>query len=116
MKKKIAVLAVLLGAVSIALMVGLMTAGAETKPEELSRPEGSLPAESSVPAGGISEPEEEPVQEAPIPADYSGWRQWSDGSWSYYRTGQRVTGWLQQGGSWYLLDADGIMHSGWQWQ
>lgn len=116
MKKKIAVLAVLLGAVSIALMVGLMTAGAETKPEELSRPEGSLPAESSVPAGGISEPEEEPVQEAPIPADYSGWRQWSDGSWSYYRTGQRVTGWLQQGGSWYLLDADGIMQTGWQWQ
>lgn len=36
MKKKTAVLAILLGAVSIALLAGLMTAGAETRPEDLS--------------------------------------------------------------------------------
>lgn len=77
MKKKTAVLAILLGAVSIALLAGLMTAGAETRPEDLSQPESVLPAESSVPAGGEAEPKEEPVQEAPVPADYSGWRQWT---------------------------------------
>lgn len=61
-------------------------------------------------------PEEEPVQEAPVPADYSGWRQWTDGGWSYYRGGERATGWLQLGGSWYLLDVNGIMQVGWQRQ
>lgn len=116
MKKKTAVLAVLLGAVSISLLAGLMTAGAETRPEDLSQPESVLPAECSVPAGGEAEPEEEPVQEAPVPADYSGWRQWTDGGWSYYRGGERATGWLQLGGSWYLLDVNGIMQTGWQRQ
>ena len=42
-----------------------------------------------------------------------GWVKNADSTWSYYKDGAKATGWLQDG-SWYYLDAAGIMKTGWQ--
>ena len=58
-----------------------------------------------------SSPEESVI--TPSKPAASGWQKASDGSWSYYRSGKRVTGWLLDNGYWYHLDKDGIMDTGW---
>ena len=58
-----------------------------------------------------SSPEESVI--TPSKPAASGWQKASDGSWSYYRSGKRVTGWLLDNGCWYHLDKDGIMDTGW---
>ena len=42
----------------------------------------------------------------------AGWEKNADGTWSYYVNGAKATGWVQAG-SWYYLNANGIMQTGW---
>ena len=42
----------------------------------------------------------------------AGWDKNADGTWSYYVNGSKATGWIQAG-SWYYLNANGIMQTGW---
>ncbi len=46
----------------------------------------------------------------------AGWVQNADGTWSYFNNdGSQVKGqWLQLGGVWYYIKADGIMATGWE--
>ncbi len=45
-----------------------------------------------------------------------GWDQLADGNWNFYdATGAKiVNNWTNVGGTWYFLNADGIMATGWQ--
>ena len=54
---------------------------------------------------------EDPIEK---PIEKSGWDKNADGTWSYYKNGAKATGWLQDGASWYYLDAVGVMKTGWQ--
>lgn len=53
---------------------------------------------------------DEPVQETKV-----GWSQNADGTWSFYdAVGTQVKSkWVNLGGTWYYLKADGIMATGW---
>ena len=42
-----------------------------------------------------------------------GWAQ-KDSKWYYYRSGEKVTGWLLDGSTWYYMDSQGAMQTGWQ--
>lgn len=40
------------------------------------------------------------------------WKQ-ENGKWYYYINGQKATGWLNVGGSWYYMNSSGVMQTGW---
>jgi hypothetical protein len=42
----------------------------------------------------------------------SGWVLTAQG-WTYYKSGVKATGWVLDGGKWYLLDSNGVMKTGW---
>lgn len=42
----------------------------------------------------------------------SGWVNTAAG-WTYYKSGVKATGWVLDGGKWYLLDSNGVMKTGW---
>lgn len=56
--------------------------------------------------------------ETPTPATPAkvGWDQLADGTWNFYdTTGTKVVNnWVNVGGAWYYLKADGVMATGWQ--
>lgn len=56
---------------------------------------------------------EDPVIEDPVIEDpvVDGWG--SGPNWRYYLNGDLVTGWLNDGGKWYFMNADGNMQTGW---
>lgn len=121
MKKKIASLSVCMAAALILMAVGVLTAGAEPAPVEsappVSRTESAVETVTSSPETSAPSQSEEPPEPAedPVPADFTGWRQWKKGGWSYFRSGQKATGWLQLNGVWYFLGGDGMMRTGWAW-
>ncbi len=41
-----------------------------------------------------------------------GWQQ-ENGSWYFYKNGQKLTGWQKLDGKWYYLGSDGAMQTGW---
>ena len=43
----------------------------------------------------------------------AGWDKNADGTWSYYVEGVKKTGWVNDNGTWYFLDAAGTMKTGW---
>ena len=46
----------------------------------------------------------------------TGWDQLADGTWNFYDTtgAKVVSNWINVGGTWYYLKADGVMATGWQ--
>ncbi|MEX0125471.1 N-acetylmuramoyl-L-alanine amidase family protein, partial [Clostridium butyricum] len=43
----------------------------------------------------------------------AGWDKNADGTWAFYKDGAKATGWLNDKGTWYYLDAAGTMKTGW---
>ena len=43
----------------------------------------------------------------------AGWDKNTDGTWSFYKDGAKATGWVNDNGTWYYLDATGTMKTGW---
>ena len=123
MKKRSAVVSAFVGAALLLAAVGVLTAGAEDRSGAGS---SSLPESSQVDAIPVSSPEEKtegsapekeavPEPEETVPAGYNGWKQWRDGSWSYCKNGAKTTGWQKVAGTWYFLNSEGIMRTGWAW-
>ena len=54
---------------------------------------------------------EEPAEETTVAK--IGWDKNADGTWSFYKDGAKATGWVNDNGTWYFLDAAGIMKTGW---
>ena len=52
----------------------------------------------------VAFPEEGAAEEDPADADAEGWDELADGTHIYLRGGERVLGWLLDGGSWYWLE------------
>ncbi|VYU06911.1 N-acetylmuramoyl-L-alanine amidase family protein [Clostridium butyricum] len=47
------------------------------------------------------------------PVVKAGWDKNADGTWAFYKDGAKATGWLNDKGTWYYLDAAGTMKTGW---
>ncbi|WP_146955535.1 N-acetylmuramoyl-L-alanine amidase family protein, partial [Clostridium butyricum] len=47
------------------------------------------------------------------PVVKAGWDKNADGTWTFYKDGAKATGWLNDKGTWYYLDAAGTMKTGW---
>ena len=80
----------------------------KAEPEPDKEPEKE-PDKGSEPESG-KEPDTGAEKEEKLP---DGWRKNSAGNWCYAKNGRPVTGWLLDGGSWYYLNAGGVMHTGW---
>ncbi len=49
------------------------------------------------------------------PANTSdGWHKSDSETWTYIQNGKNVTGWVKVGGTWYYMNEDGVMQTGWQ--
>ena len=55
--------------------------------------------------------EEDKKDETPVVK--AGWDKNADGTWAFYKDGAKATGWLNDKGTWYYLDAAGTMKTGW---
>ncbi|WP_297424898.1 starch-binding protein [Clostridium sp.] len=54
------------------------------------------------------------LSETPITgAVTEGWNKTTDGNWIYVKDENNVTGWIYDGGNWYLTNESGIMQKGW---
>lgn len=51
--------------------------------------------------------------QASVKADATNGWQKNSTTWSYYKEGIKVNGWLSSGGSWYYLNSSGTMLTGW---
>ncbi len=51
-------------------------------------------------------------QSSSQPAVSGNWKL-ENGKWYYYINGNKATGWVKDGGSWYYLNSDGVMQTGW---
>jgi len=54
-------------------------------------------------------------ESTPVAPAKTGWDQLADGTWNFYDTtgAKVVNNWINVGGTWYYLKADGVMATGW---